>query len=88
MFNFFEQPWTLFITAVVVLYIVFRFRSFFPQKHRWWQWLIPVFIAIAAFGLEHFVETDLEKIKSVIKTGIKAVEEENPCVIEALISAN
>ncbi len=88
MFNFFEQSWTLLIAAVVALYIVFRFRSIFPQKRRWWQWLIPVFIAVAAFGLDFFVQTDFERIKSVIETGIKAVEEENPGAIETIISAN
>lgn len=88
MFNFFEQPWTLLVTAVVALYIVFRIRGIFPKKHHWWQWLIPVFIAVAAFGLEYLVETDLEKIEGVIKTGIKAFEEENTDVIETLISAD
>ena len=50
MFNFFEQPWTLFIIAAAILYAVFRFRSISPEKYRWWQWLIPVFIAVSAFG--------------------------------------
>jgi hypothetical protein len=88
MFNFFEQPWTLLIAAVVALYIVFRFRSIFPQKRRWWQWLIPPLLATAAFGLDFFVQTDFEKINELIDRGIKAVEEENPGAIEAIISAN
>lgn len=88
MFNIFEQPWTLFIAAVVVLYAIFRFRSIFPQKRRWWQWLIPVFIAIAAFGLEELVQTDVEKINALIDTGAKAVEQENISAIDSLISAD
>jgi len=88
MFNFFEQPWTLFITAFVVLYAMFRLRGIFPRKHRWWQWLIPVFIAVSAFGLDWIVQTDFEKINALINTGIKAVEEENAGAIEAIVSAD
>lgn len=88
MFNFFEQPWTLFIVALVVLYGVFRFRSIFQAKRYWWQWLLPALLAMAAFGLDFFVQTNLEEINTIIKTGIKAVEEENPGAIETIISAN
>jgi len=88
MFNFFEQFWTLLIAAVVALYIVFRLRSIFPQKRRWWQWFVPPLLAIAAFGLDFLVQTDFEKISGLIDRGIKAVEEENPGAIEAIISAN
>lgn len=86
MFNIFEQPWTLFIAAVVVLCVVFGFRSIFPEKHHWWQWLLPVFLVIAAFGLDFLVETDLEKINTIIDIGVKAVEDENPDAIEPIIA--
>ena len=88
MFSFFDQPWTLFIAAIISLYVVFRLRSIFPQKCHWWQWLIPVFIAVAAFGFDFLVRTNLEKINAVIDNGIKAVEEENPGIIEAIVSAD
>jgi len=88
MFNFFDQPWTLFIAAIVSLYIVFRVRSIFPQKRRWWQWLIPPVLMITAFGLDFFVQTNLEKVNAVIDNGIRAVEEENPGIIEAIVSAD
>jgi hypothetical protein len=88
MFNIFEQPWTLFIVAVVVLCVVFGFRSISPEKRRWWQWLLPVFLVVAAFGLDFLVETDLEKINAVIDTGVKAVEDENPDAIEMIIADN
>jgi hypothetical protein len=88
MFNIFEQPWTLFIVAVVVLCVVFGFRSIFPEKRRWWQWLLPAFLVVAAFGLDFLVETDLEKINAVIDTGVKAVEDENPDAIEMIIADN
>ncbi len=88
MFNFFEQPWSLLIIAVAVLYAIFRFRNIFPKKRHWWQWLIPVFIAVSAFGLDWIVKTDFEMINALIDTGIKAVEGENISAIEAIVSAN
>jgi hypothetical protein len=88
MFNIFEQPWTLFIVAVVVLCVVFGFRSISPEKRRWWQWLLPVFLVVAAFGLDFLVETDLEKINAVINKGVKAVEDEDPDAIEMIIADN
>lgn len=88
MFNFFEQPWTLLITAFVVLYAMFRLRGVFPKKRHWWQWLIPVFIAVSAFGLDWLVQTDFEKISALVNTGIKGVEEEDAGAIEAIVSAD
>lgn len=88
MFNIFEQPWTLVVAAVLVLYVTLRFRSIFPAKRNWWQWLVPPLLAMTAFGLDFFVQTDLEKINAVIDRGVKAVEEENPDAIETIISAN
>ncbi|MCJ7729396.1 MAG: hypothetical protein MUO27_05925, partial [Sedimentisphaerales bacterium] len=84
----FEQPWPLLITAGVVFLLVLIFRSIFPQKRHAWQWLLPALLAAAAFGLDFLVETDREKINAVIETGVKAVEEENPDAIEAIIADN
>jgi len=86
MFNFFEQPWTLLAAAVLTLFGMFTFRSIFPEKRRRWQLLLPLFLAASAFGLDFAVQTDLEQIRAVIKTGIKAVEQENPSGIEAIIA--
>ncbi len=84
----FEQPWPLLITAGIVLLLVIIFRSIFPQNRHAWQWLLPALLAAAAFGLDFLVETDREKINAVIETGVKAVEEENPDAIEAIIADN
>lgn len=84
----FEQPWPLLITATTVLFIVLILRNILPEKRHWWQWLVPALLVAAAFGLDFLVETDLEKINAVISIGVKAVEEENPDVIEAIIADN
>jgi len=88
MLNIFEQPWTLLIAAVLVLFVMLIVRAVLPAKRHWWQWLVPVLVATAAVGLNLLVQTDTEKIKAVIKTATKAVEEENPAAIEPIISPN
>ena len=88
MFDIFEQPWTLVGTAVLVLFGILTFRSFCPEKRRWWQLLVPVFLIAAALGMDKLVQTDNEKINSVIKTTIKAVQQEDCSAIEAAIANN
>jgi hypothetical protein len=86
MFDFFEQPYTLIGVAVLVLFGILTFRSFCPEKRRWWQLLIPVFLAVAAIGTDIFVQTDLEKINSIIKAAINAVQQEDYRAIGAVIA--
>jgi len=86
MFNFFEQPWTLIGAAVLVLFGILTFRSVFPEKRRRWQLALPVLLAVAAFALDYFVKTDLEKVNIVIRKGIRAVEQEDCDTIEQIIS--
>lgn len=86
MFDIFGQPWTLLGIAVIVLFGILTFRSIVPEKRHWWQWLIPTFIAIAAFGIDNLVITDIEKIHTVINIGIKAIEEEDLDAIKLYIA--
>jgi len=88
MFDIFEQPWTLTGIAVIVLLGFLTFRSIFPEKRHWWQLLLPILLVIVAFSFDFFVKTDLEKVRAVVKTGVKAVEEENCDAIEAIIADN
>ena len=86
MFNIFEHPWGLITIAIISLPVLLMVRRILPEKRHWWQLALPALLAVAAFGFDFLVETDLEKIKAVISTGVKAVEEENPDAIEAIIS--
>jgi hypothetical protein len=88
MFNIFDQPWTLLATAVLFLFGILTFRSVIPEKRRWWQWLIPILIVFIAFEIDFLVQTDTEKVITIINQGIQAVEEENCDAIEALIDEN
>ncbi len=74
--------------SVMVLFAVLTFRSIVPEKRRWWQWLLPVAVAISAFGLDMLVRTDLEKINSCIDSGLRAVELQDYNMIETIIADN
>jgi hypothetical protein len=88
MFDVYEHPWGLITIAIVTFFVLLMFRSISPEKCRWWLWLLPAFLVVAAFGLDFLVETDLEKINTVINTGVKAFEDENPDLIEPIIADN
>ena len=81
-----ESPWSLLTVAIILLAIVVVIRQTWPYKRRWWQLLIPVVLAAGGLGLEHFIETDYEKIESVIDTGIRAVIAQDLGQIDSIIS--
>lgn len=86
MWDFFEQPWTLLGAAVLVLLGVLTFRSVWSERSKWWQWLLPLGTAALALGLDFGVATDLEKINGIIRTGIRAAEQEDCVTIARLIA--
>jgi len=86
--SIFEQPWALLGTAIVILFVILVIRMLMPEKRQWWQLAIPLILAAAAFGADYFVKTDLEQIKTVIKTAVDGVKTENTDLIEPLISEN
>ena len=88
MFNIFEEPWTLLIAAATVLIIIFIIRALKPEKRRWWQLWIPAIIAVSAFAIDIFVETDRENINGIIKSCIKASINRDPDVIETFIASD
>ena len=86
MWEIFDQPWTLLVTAAIALFVVVQVRSFLPEKKCWWQWLIPLGITVAGIACDYCVKTDLEQIKAVFKTGVAAAVEEDCDAIAAIIS--
>jgi hypothetical protein len=88
MFNIFQQPWTILLLAVIVSLVISIYRWLFPERKRWRQLLIPLIIAVAAIAMDFFVKTDPEKIAALLKTGMKAVEEENVDAVDAIIASH
>lgn len=88
MYNIFEKPWTLLIVAIVLLLIIYIIRAFKPEKRQWWHLFIPIMIAISAFAIDTFVETDLENINSIIKSCIKASRNEDADTIDTFIASD
>lgn len=86
MFNIFEQPWTLLTAAAVISLVLAVLRTIWPEKKCFWHWLIPAAVVAAAFALDFLVQTDMEKIRAVIDTGIKTVERENAVKLGQIIS--
>ncbi len=88
MWNIFEQPWTLLITAAVLLLVVAVIYPFVHAKSKRRLWLIPLLVALMAPVLDFAVSTDREKIENVIDTGVKAFENEDCDVIAAVLAEN
>ena len=86
MFDFFEQPYTLVGAGVLVLFGLLTFRSVFPEKRRFWQWLFPIVLVGAAFGLDALVQTATEQINATIEAGLRGIEAEDLGAIGQVIS--
>jgi hypothetical protein len=84
--NVLETPWLLLTAAIILLAIIVVIRQTWPDKQKWWQLVIPVIFAVIAVGLDRFVETDYEKIESIINSGIRAVIAQDLGQIDPIIS--
>ncbi|HUS73341.1 MAG TPA: hypothetical protein VMY06_09775 [Sedimentisphaerales bacterium] len=74
--------------AIAVLLTLQIIHVILTYERHWWQWLLPIILAVAAFGLDFVVQTDLERINALISTVRKATEQENCDAIGAIISAD
>ncbi|HUT31292.1 MAG TPA: hypothetical protein VMX13_15970 [Sedimentisphaerales bacterium] len=86
MFNIFEQPWTILLVAVIVSLVISVYHWLFPERKRWTHFLIPLIIAVVGLAGDFLVKTDPEKINALLKTGMKAVEEESADAVDAIIA--
>ena len=84
----FQSPTTLIVLSAIALIIVVFIRQTWPEKRKFWQLLIPPAMFAAAFALDYFVKTDLEKINMLIDRAAQAFVDENANAIEPLIAAD
>ena len=86
MWNIFEQPWTLLVTAALLLLLVACIRPFVNEKYKRRLWLIPIFVAVMGLVLDFAVYTDREKIEDVLDNGVTAIENEDCDGIASIIA--
>jgi hypothetical protein len=84
----YESPILLIIVSVALFCVITLFRNFMPEKRRWWQFVIPAFVFVAAFALDYFVETDREKVKARILEARAAVLSQQPQIIIGMLDAD
>ena len=77
MWNMFEQPWALLITAGLLSIIIAILGMALPEKKKRRQWLLPLLFVILAFSLDFFVKTDLEKMRFSVDFDIVVVEDDD-----------
>jgi len=70
MFDFFDQPWTLLITAAVALRIIY---IIFSDVGRWWQWLLLVLAIVALALIDLFIRTDILRIDKPLYVTIHVI---------------
>ena len=86
MVNIFQSPWSLLIVSGVVLVVVTFIRERHPEKSRWWQPVLPLLVAGAAFGADMLVVTDHEAVETVVDSVMQAVIVQDAEKIDGFIS--
>ena len=86
MTNIFQTPWLLLSISLVSLIVVTIVRRNSPEKSLWWLLLLPLVMAILAFGLDYFIKTDFEKVKHTIKCARNAIVAEDADALAMTLS--
>lgn len=69
MFDIFQQPWTLLITAILGWFILLLLHG---DSRLWWQSHLVIFLAVAVFALDMLVGAGLFKFSKTLTLVIKA----------------
>lgn len=72
MFNVFEYPFVGIGFAAVSMIGLWLYGALRPDKKRKWHFAVPFVIAILAFAIAFFVQTDREKVLGAVNKGIEA----------------
>ncbi len=86
MVNIFQNPWLLLILSFVALVVVTSIRRSRPEKAHWWQPILPLLVAGAAFGVDMLVVTDHEAVETVIDSVMQAAILQDVEKIDGFIS--
>lgn len=81
------------VLARIIIVLAFAFLLGFPlalairaREPHWHLWLLPPCLAVAAFGCDWLVRTDLEKVNALIERAVKAAEQEDCDTIDTVIA--
>ena len=86
MWNIFEYPWTGIIVALAIQMLLTIIHIVKPNTRKLWHTAIPVIIIALAFGVDHFIKTDREKIELLITETLSATQAEDLARVEALFA--
>lgn len=73
-------------SALALLLIYLTVHGILLNKRYWWQWMIPLILATAAFSLDFYIETDREQINSLLEHGLRATEDSDIKVIKSILA--
>jgi len=87
MWNIFENSWLLVILTIIAWIVASVVRQ---EKPEWGYkpLLVPLLLAVLAFGLDYAVTTDYEAVSSIVPACKRAAVAGNPARIMELISPN
>lgn len=83
-----EKPWLLTVIAIVVFAVLHIVRDFKPAKIGKWYLLVPIIIIALAFGLDYLIETDREKIFTIIDVAETAIVNEKIEPLEQIVAVD
>ena len=86
MWNIFEYPWTGIVIALAIQMLLTIIHIIKPNTRKLWHTAIPLFIIVLAFGVDHFVKTDNEKIEILIAEALDATQAEDLGRVNAIIA--
>ena len=86
MFNIFQQPWTLVVIAFAAYVAIWLWRTVAGEKVSKKYFLIPIVLIVLAFAIDGFFKTDREKVNSLIKVTMGAIENEDIDTIDKVVS--
>jgi hypothetical protein len=88
MWNIFEHWWTALLIAGIVQLVLAIIHVIKPESRKIWHIFVPLSIIIIGIGIEQMVQTDMEKIDTLIKQCLTFTADENINGIEAILAAD
>jgi hypothetical protein len=86
MWNIFEHWWTALLIAGIVQLALAIVHIIKPETRKFWHIFIPLAIIATGIAVERFVQTDMEKINTLINQCLTFTADKNINGIEAILA--